>query len=186
MPISAAVLKVELQKFIDAEFGGFINFPGSPGEFKSKFSAAIDTWLSPIQVISPLTVAPPTGIIGASGCGSAFSDKFTMAHTAGTFHTDFVSGWISMVGTFILTPSGDYLGVGVNPIISITPLSNISGPAINLTSALSALMSTNNTGEEACNELANMVHTATILALVTTCTYTIPSSPPGSGPIAFG
>lgn len=186
MSISSSTLESGLRKFIDKTYSGFVGFQELQG-YKSYWAAAIDNYLASIQVTTPATVTPSTGLITVSGCGSSYASNFSFSTVEGQAVNDMVSGWESMVSSMVVVPGGDYLGSGSNPIQSIAPLSDYSGKSA-LRSTLESMFSRTNTGAEACSTIAGAIHTATVIALVTTCVYTIPSSPPttATGPLVYG
>lgn len=186
MTILKATLKTELQKFLDPEYVGFTEYPTSAAAHRTKMDAAIVTYLTPITVVDPVTVAPNDTQIDISNSGQDFADELILAIGPPSlkYDTEVSDGYEAMLIDAVLIPSGDYLGGSVNPITAITTL--IAAQKAAVKSAITSIAGTFNTGEEFCEALADAIHTNALLDYVTDCIYQNPSPPPSSGPLAYG
>lgn len=187
MTILKATLKTELQKFLDPEYGGFTGYPTSSAEHKTKFDAAIDTYLAPIIVISPGTVTPNNTQIDVSNSGVDFVANLILdiGPPSLQYDDEMADGFADMITKAVLIPSGDYFGGAVNPITAIVAL--VAASKATVQSDISAIAATFNTGEEFCEAVADSIHTNALLDYKTTCTYANPSPPPTTGaPLDYG
>lgn len=187
MTILKATLKTELQKFLDNQYGGFTGYPVSAAEHKTKFDAAIDTYLAPITVINPVTVTPNNAQINVSNSGADFVAKLILdvGPPSLQYDSEMSDGFADMITKAALIPTGDYLGGAVNPITAITAL--VAASKATVKSDIAAIAATLNTGEEFCEAVADSIHTNALLDYKTTCTYANPGPPPTVGaPLDYG
>ncbi|MCK5601748.1 hypothetical protein KAR91_07770 [Candidatus Pacearchaeota archaeon] len=187
MTLLKATLKTELQKFLDDQYGGFTGYPTSAADHKTKFDAAIDTYLAPIIVIDPEDVDPNDTQIDVSNSGADFVSKLTLAVGPPSllYDDEMADGFEEMIIKAVLIPSGDYFGGAVNPITQITAL--VAASKATVQSDIAAIAATQNTGEAFCEAVADSIHTNALLDYVTDCTYTnVPPPPIVGAPLAYG
>jgi len=190
MTILKATLKIGLQKFLDDQYAGFTGYATSAADHKTKFDAAIDTYLAPITVINPVTVLPNNTQIDASNSGLDFSDELILAvgEPSLQYDIEMSDGFEAMITKAVLAASGDYFGGTINPISLINPLVAASKSAVK--TAVNTISQTFNTGGEFCEAIADAIHTNALLDYKTTCTYLVltpPSTPPVTGaPLDYG
>lgn len=196
MSLSKALLKTELQKFIDKLSPDFVYMPYTVEDMRAKFKAAIDIYLADIRVVTPSTVTPKDTQIDVSESGDAFKDELIFDIEAETlvFHTEMASAYDAMIQAITMTPSGDYLGDGISAIQSIDPLltpildefgqpETPASGSENVQADMFALCQQFNTGEEACEAIADTIHSNFTAILGTNCTYSGSIDP---GPLGFG
>ena len=187
MTILKATLKTELQKFLDPDYGGFTGYPTSAADHKTKFDAAIVTYLTPIIVIDPVTIDPDDTQIDISNSGADFVSKLILAVGPASllYDDEMADGFEEMITKAVLIPSGDYFGGSVNPITQITAL--VAANKATVQSDIAAIAATFNTGEEFCEAVADSIHTNALLDYVTDCTYAnTPPPPTTEAPLAYG
>ena len=172
-----AELKELFQVKFDTEYEGFTGYPGSAAEFKSFLKSCLDAWIVGFECTSPVTVNPkPVPIVSASA--SAFVGPLILAiGGAIVFPTEMKNGFIAMINSTSLPPSGDYTGTGTTPIIAIDPLIPSPGDQA-VYDVVYAMCYQYNTGEEFCANLANVIGNSMAVSGVTNCAHSNPGAPP--------
>lgn len=188
MSLSSTTLKDEIRKFADPTFGSFTAFPTTPAEAKTAWGTAFFNYISQAVANDPITVTPNNTSLNFAGVAAAFSGSLVFDPNSGsatTAATEISNAWAAGISATIPVIGADYFGEEINPILTIAPF--IAVPAPLLATLLGIFNSPpSNDADVRLGEISDALHSNTLTALVTTCTYTIPSSSPGDGTLGFG
>jgi hypothetical protein len=191
--LDVSILTHELRAFMDQTYESYVSFPKSEKEAAEAWGNAFHKYITQVGVTSPPTVSKAPPSIDASSSGKTFGSNISFNHKTGTavFVANMLStAWASSISSIKLIPGAIYITATPVTVISmITPLSAHLGLIPTVMSKLIVHLSDINApSSQKVEDIASVLHEATISSLTTTCTYTNPAGTPPTlvGPLVFG